>query len=315
MKILIDVDALRTAGTIDAALAEKLRAAALRDTGSSAINILLALGAVAVAAGLGALAFSAALVVALGAAFIAAGAAVRRFAAGQWALLGKIWIVVGALVLTGGQGALLDRPMAAAVIGALILGGIGVAVRSHLLVALSPFALEAALGGSTGYWSACYEICVREPTLTILLFTALGAGAWLAACRLADPLQGLALTFARVCVILVNFGFWIGSLWGDTPGHSWSATGQEWPDTRTFPPLAFVVAWFAALALAALWGARNGRRFLVNVCAVFAAIHFYTQWFERFGPDPIAVIAAGVATIAIGLGFWRFNQAMAAEPA
>jgi iron complex transport system permease protein len=308
VKILIDVDALHASGILDAALADKLRASATRDTGSGAINILLALGAVAVAAGLGALAFSAWLVAALGVAFIAAGGAVRRFAAGQWALLAKIWIVIGALVLTGGQAALLDRPMAASLIGALILGGIGVYVRSHLLVALSPFALEAALGGSTGYWSACYEICVREPTLTIALFTALGAGAWLVARRLADPLQGLALTFARVCVILVNFGFWIGSLWGDRPGHSWTATGQDWPDKQTIPELAFVVAWFVALALAGFWGARNGRRFLVNVCATFAAIHFYTQWFERFGPDPIAVIAAGVATIAIGLGFWRYNH-------
>lgn len=311
MKILIDIDALQAVGTIDAALADKLRASAQRDTGSSAINIVLALGAAAVTAGISALVFAPITLVALGLAFLAAGAAVRHLASAQWGLLAKIWIVIGALVLAGGQGALLDRPLAGSLIGALILVGIGVYARSHLLVALSPFALEAALGGSTGYWHACYEIVVREPTLTILMFTALGAGAWLLARRIADPLQSLALTFARVCVILVNFGFWIGSLWGDTPGHSWSATGQDWPDTRTFPPLAFVVAWFAALFLAGLWGARNGRRFLVNLCAVFGAIHVYTQWFERFGADPVTVIVAGVATILIGLGFWRFNQSAA----
>jgi len=311
MKILIDVDALQATGIIDAALADRLRAYALRDTGSSAINILLALGAVAVAAGMGALVFSPWTLGALGLAFVAAGAMVRGGARGQWALLAKIWIVIGALMLAAGQAALLDRPMEGALIGALILGGIGVYVGSHLLVALTPFLLEAALGGSTGYWHASYEIVVEEPTLTILLFTGLGAGAWLLARALADPAQGLALTFARICVILVNFGFWIGSLWGDRPGHSWSNADLPSTGEPTIPALAYVVAWFAALALAALWGARNGRRFLVNVCATFAAIHFYTQWFERFGPDPIAVIAAGVATIAIGLGFWRFNRAAA----
>ena len=309
MKILIDVDALQADGTLTAELAEKLRASAVRDTGSTAINILLALGMAAVAAGIGALTLSAIVITGLGLALVAAGVGIGQSGRTQWALLAKIWTVIGALVLTGGQAALIDRPMAASLIGAVILGGLGVYARSNLLVALTPLALASALGGSTGYWSACYEITVREPTLTILLFTALGAGAWLLARALTDPLQGLALTFARMCVVLVNFGFWIGSLWGDTPGHTWTAAGQSWPDTRALPPLAFVVAWFVALALAAYWGARNGRRFLVNACAVFAAIHLYTQWFERFGADPLTIIAAGVVTILIGLGFWRFNRA------
>jgi small-conductance mechanosensitive channel len=33
---------------------------------------------------------------------------------------------------------------------------------------------------------------------------------------------------------------------------------------------------------------------------VFAAIHFYTQWFARLGAHPGAILAAGAITIAIG---------------
>ena len=62
------------------------------------------------------------------------------------------------------------------------------------------------------------------------------------------------------------------------------------------------------LLAAGAWAANNGRRFLVNTVATFGAIHLYTQWFERFGADPITVIIAGIATIGIGLALWRYNR-------
>jgi hypothetical protein len=63
------------------------------------------------------------------------------------------------------------------------------------------------------------------------------------------------------------------------------------------------------------WGARNGRRFLVNTVATFAGIHFYTQWFERLGATPLTVIAGGAVAILLGLGFWRYNQSALTRPA
>jgi iron complex transport system permease protein len=69
-----------------------------------------------------------------------------------------------------------------------------------------------------------------------------------------------------------------------------------------------VVGWALALLAAGAWGAKNGRRFMVNTAATFGAIHLYTQWFERLGADPLSVMLAGVATIAIGLGLWRYNR-------
>jgi hypothetical protein len=52
MKILIDIDKLEQDGVLTPPLANILRMHAIRDTGSTAINVLLALGAVTIAAGL-----------------------------------------------------------------------------------------------------------------------------------------------------------------------------------------------------------------------------------------------------------------------
>ncbi len=310
MKILIDIDELQLHGWVSTETAQMLRNHAVKDTGSTAINILLAFGAIAVAAGIGALTFSPAVGAILGAAFIALGwlAKIRQNA--MWGKLGSIWMVVGALALAGSLGFLFDHPLFASLLAAVIFGAVAVAAGSSLLIALVPLAVESAIGGSTGYWHACYEIAISEPTLTIGLFTALGFGAWQMAKRFTGLYQNLAIVFARVCVILVNFGFWIGSLWGDTPGKLWR-DGERYLDfgnEAQIQPIAFVVGWMIALLIAGTWAAKTGKRFVVNTVATFGAIHLYSQWFERFGADPISVIVGGIATIVIGLGLWRYNR-------
>jgi iron complex transport system permease protein len=307
MNILIDVDRLEREGVLTAELAGTLRKSATRDTGSAAINVLLAFGAVAVAGGLGVLFPSPPLASAIGLGFIAAGFALERAFAPQWGLLGRIWMIIGALTLAAIIGFWLDKPMEGALCAAAILGLVAVLAQSHLLIALAPLALGAALGGSTGYWSGCYEIAIREPTLTIVAFTLLGVIAWAIALKGPELIAGLSLTFTRVCVILVNFGFWVGSLWGDSPGGLWrgSAGGAA---RHGIPTYAFAIGWAVALLIALVWGARNGRRLLVNVAATFGGIHFYTQWFERLGATPLTVIAGGVVAILLGIGFWRYNK-------
>ncbi len=237
---------------------------------------------------------------------------VERALSQQWGKLGRIWMTVGALLLAGSSGLWIDRPMIGPLVAAAILFAVAIPAQSHLLIALTPFALAAAIGGSAGYWDACYEIAIREPTVTILLFAALGAGAWQVARKGPPLLAALSLTFARVSVVLVNFGFRIGSLWGDTPGDLWRNSSDLSSGTRQIPALAFVIVWAAALVVAGAWGARKGLRFLVNAVATFGAIHFYTQWFERLGADPVSVIAAGIVAIAIGFTIWKCNARLQA---
>jgi hypothetical protein len=47
----------------------------------------------------------------------------------------------------------------------------------------------------------------------------------------------------------------------------------------------------------------------VNLASVFGAIHFYTQWFERLGAQPLAIILAGLITVVIAVLLWRYNAA------
>ncbi len=174
-------------------------------------------------------------------------------------------------------------------------------------MALVPLALGAAIGGSAGYWDACYEIAVREPTLTIALFAALAFVAWRVALVAPPRFVDIALVFARISVVLVNLGFWVGSLWGDSPGRLWlRGDSSEWSEPQ-IPRIAFAGLWALVLLAAGAWGARSGRRFMVNAAATFGAINFYTQWFERLGLDPLTVIGGGLAAIGAGYAIWRYN--------
>ncbi len=307
MKILIDVDDLERKGVLTSELAATLRASAGRDVGSTEINLVLGFGAVAVAAGVLALVQSMQLAAGLGLTFLAGGAFVRVASSRRWSILGSVWMIVGALALSASVAALLNRPLLGSLAAAAILFAVAIPAGSRLLMALAPLALAAAIGGSTGYWRACYEIAVREPTLTIALFSVLAFAAWRVALAVAPRFSELALTFARVSVILVNLGFWVGSLWGDTPGQLWLRPElSEWSAPQ-IPSLAFASAWALALLAAGFWGARKGRRFMVNAAATFGAINFYTQWFERLGLEPLTLIGGGLAAIGAGYAVWRYN--------
>ena len=245
MKILVDVDELQEQGLIAPDTAALLKSHALRDTGTTAINMLLAFGAIAVAAGLLALTVSPGLSAIFGLLFIAGGWWITKRYEVNWGELGSIWMIVGALTLCGATGVLINKPLEAGAMAALILAGTSYLAASRLLAALVPLALESALGGSTGYWTACYEIVVREPTLTILLFAALALAGWIVTQRLSVLYQSLTLTFTRVSIILVNMGFWIGSLWGDSPGNIWRSGDQSYDPSIS--PVFFVVTWAMAL--------------------------------------------------------------------
>ena len=52
---------------------------------------------------------------------------------------------------------------------------------------------------------------------------------------------------------------------------------------------------------------------MVNIVAVFAAIHFYTQWFERLGLEPMSVLVGGLLMLAFAMGLWMFNQRPASK--
>jgi hypothetical protein len=124
-------------------------------------------------------------------------------------------------------------------------------------------------------------------------------------------------------LLLVNFGFWVGSLWGDYPGARWAVGGMEswtaresWEKTALHvPDWVFTAGWAILVVGVGIWAARANRRWVVTTAATFAAINFYTQWFERFGAQPWAIILAGLTVVGIAAALWRYNTARAGEAA
>jgi hypothetical protein len=308
MKIVLDLSKLVEEGRLTPAEAERLKLLAASDTGSLGINILVGFGVVSVALGLGALVQDIAAGFVIGGALFALGAYLIHARMQQWWLLAQIFTVLGALMFCASLLLFREGTVWSMLAVAVLLAGAGILARSGLLVALSVMAFGACLGAQAGYWHATYALAIYEPLLTIVLFSALALGTYWLSHRLPAAYERLALTASRTSVLMVNFGFWIGSLWGDRllllRGKSQAMARpdvivQDW---------VFGVGWALALIAVGAWGVSVNRRWVVNVAAVFGAIHFYTQWFERLGATPVSVLLAGVIMLAIALALWRFNS-------
>ena len=314
LKITLDLSKLLEEGKLTPEDVERLKVLAARDTGSLAINILVGFGVVAVSAGAVALVPSplTALFLGLGVFVVGLGFTLHRDE--RWGLLAQICLVVGALLFCGGVLALGDGALGAMLIVTAALAVAAIVARSGLLMAAAVLALGACLGAKAGYWHATYALAIYEPALTIVLFSALALATYFVSKRLPSEYERLALIAARTSVFMVNFGFWIGSLWGDNlrlirsiihndPSILIAGTGPD-----IISPFMFAAGWAIMLLAAALWGMRANRRWVVNVAAVFGAIHLYTQWFDRLGPGPLAFIVGGLLMLAFAYGLWALNR-------
>ena len=315
LKITLDLSKLLEEGKLTPDEAERLKAFAASDTGSLAINILVGFGVVAVSAGAVALIPTAATALALGFGVFAIGLVFTFHPDERWNLLTQICLVVGALMFCGGMLALGDGALGAMLIVTVVLAVAAIVARSSLLMVAAVLALGACLGARAGYWHATYALAIYEPAVTIVLFSALGLVTYCVSKRLPADYERLALVAARTSVFMVNFGFWIGSLWGDNlrlvrsllhNDQSILTSGLSAPDIIS--PFMFSAGWAIALLGAAIWGMRANRRWAVNVAAVFGAIHLYTQWFDRLGPEPLAFMVGGLLMLAFAYGLWALNR-------
>jgi iron complex transport system permease protein len=320
VKVVLDLSRLLREEKISQEEFDRLSQLAAHDTGSLALNILIGLGVIAVSGGFLALVHDVLAVAGVGGVLLAGGLALTYSGLRQWQVLATICLLVGALMLAGGIATLGGVGFGSLLLATLVLAGAGIGGRSNLLVGLAVLGLAGCLGASTGYWHATYALTITEPTFTIVLFSALALGAYLISRRLASDYEGLALTTARVSLFLVNFGFWIGSLWGDPlvlmkalNAHR-AIVATETRYEIVVPAMVFIVGWAVALAGVAAWGASANRRWVVNLAAVFGAIHFYTQWFERLGATPLSVLLGGILLLAFATLAWQLNQRVVVEP-
>jgi iron complex transport system permease protein len=315
MKITLDLSKLLEEGKLTPEEAERLKVLAAHDTGSLAINVLVGFGVVAVSAGAVALIPTAETALALGVVVFAVGLALTFNRDERWGLFRQICLVVGALMFCGGVLALGEGALGAMLIVTAALALAAVVARSGLLMAAAVLALGACLGARAGYWHATYALAIYEPAVTIVLFSALALATYFVSKRLPAAFERLALVAARTSVFMVNFGFWIGSLWGDNlrlirsllhNDASILTSGVSGPDIIS--PFMFAVGWAIVLLAAAVWGMHANRRWVVNVAAVFGAIHLYTQWFDQLGPQPLSFIVGGLLMLAFAYGLWALNR-------
>jgi len=303
MKVTLDLTALREAGDIDQTEFDKLAALGARATGSLAFNILIGFGVIAVSGAALALVPRPLMAAILGVSVAAAGMATLYSGSRQWLVLGNICLLAGMLLLSGGLVLLLNGSTLAFALVTLMLAVTAVLTRSGLMAACAVLALGSALGARSGYFHATYMLRIDEPMLTIAVFSVVALALYYLSRLERAQLSHVAVIGARTAIVLVNFGFWIGSLWGERLELA-SAAGP-----LRVPASAFSVAWALALLGTALWAVRANRRWVVNVATVFGAIHFYTQWFEHLGATPGTVLVAGLVALGIALVLRTFNKA------
>jgi iron complex transport system permease protein len=253
----------------------------------------------------------------LGVAVFAVGLSVTLLGKQHWSLLAQICLVVGALMFSGGVLTIGNGSLASMLIVTAALVVASIVARSGLLAAAAVLALGACLGARSGYWHATYMLAIYEPLVTIVLFSLLALGTYYLSKSLTADYERVALIAARTSVFMVNFGFWIGSLWGDDLlliRSLWRGHRNIYPAVPTISPVTFVIGWSCVLLGVGIWGVRENRRWVVNVAAVFGAIDFYTQWFERLGAQPLSVLVGGLLMLAFALGLWMFNKRLAPQP-
>jgi iron complex transport system permease protein len=319
MKVVLDLSRLLREGKISQEEFDRLSRLASHDIGAFAINFLIGLGVIAVSAGFLALVPNEFTVAFLGMALLCGGLALTYRGPKRWGVLATIGLLVGALMLAADIVAFGDGKPTALLLATFVLGATGIACRSNLLVGLAVLGLAGCLGATTAYWHAVYELSITEPTLTIILFSGLALAAYIASSRIGADYEPLALTASRVSLFLVNFGFWIGSLWGDRLLLLRFLLDRDLAidvgaRAVVVPPMAFIVGWALALAAVAAWAVHANRRWVVNLAAVFGAIHFYTQWFERLGATPLSVLIGGVLVLAFAAVAFRLNRQLEAAP-
>jgi hypothetical protein len=312
VKITLDVDRLVSEGKITQEESVRLKELASQETGSQGLNLLIGFGVLATTGGALALLRSATASIALGGVLEAAGITLSARYHHEWGTLGLILLLVGALTVSGGILIYTDGRIEGYVAVTAICAVVGIVARSGMLVAMAVIGLSACLGAATNYYHASYELVIRQPALTVVAFTVLALTTYRLALTLPPETERLAVIASRTSLILVNFGFWVGSLWGDSLWFrppSWSLGSGE-----LIPDWVFAVLWAVALIGTGIWAVRRNRRWVVNTAAVFGAFHFYTQYFERLGASPTTLVVGGVIALGFAVGLARYNRATASLP-
>lgn len=291
-----------------------------RDIGSLALGIVMGFGAISLAAGITALLPAPGTLITAGILMAASAWATKDSERCVWRVFSNIMMTVGALTFGLGvvgqftptaewcEAIRVEKPTNLHAIFLILAAVYAVGAcqaKSGLLAALCAIAISGSIGAKPMTSDLHYVMVIPQPLLTIVAFFILGIASY----RLSKTCDGetsrVVVIFSRTCVVLVNMGFWVGSLRGG--GQAGWEREISW--VAGFPSeTLFAIVWAAALIVAGAWALKRNRRWLLNTCATFGAIHFYTQYFRYLGGSPGTLILAGILAIGIGLGMAKLNK-------
>ena len=303
MKVVLNIKELLEEGQIDQVEYDKLLLLSKSQTTSLAFNLLVGLGIVAASIGAIALTPSPYSCFAFGLLVSTIGILIKIKTSDQWVVLSIISLMSGLLMSSAAilwfeDHVFQEITYRSISIVIFILGFSSYYLKSSLLAAISVLNLSTLLGSGAGYNFASYFIWVEYPLLTIVAFSILAICFYLLSKKVKADNERLLITGSRVSVLLVNLGFWIGSLGGDI-----------WLES----PYLFSIAWALAIFGIGFWAWKENRVWLINVLGVFGSIHFYTQWFEVLGAQPLSLFLGGVIAIGIAILFKRLNKSYKME--
>lgn len=320
-RITLDLDTLVADGRLTPAEAERLRGLAMPGRAvSTMIQVLYVFGALGLAAGVMVLKPDPISGMVLAAAALGFASWTQVSRSESLSILGYAMAIAGTAGLSGSLALQFGDQWPPIAVNALVTAitlASALWFRSAFLAAFVPLGIAAMVGSGTQYWHAAYGIFVQEPTITVVLFGAMALGLFAAANRLKGDREHQATVAGRVAWMVMNFGFWVGSLWGDHVGEhfmraakdgpvDWDAV-EAWRANALFlPDYVFVVAW-AAASLATIALLRTNR-FALNSAITFLAINGYTQFFERFGNSAVALLTGGVTLLAFAFGLYHFDR-------
>lgn len=328
MRVVLNLKHLLEQKLITAAEAGKLKSLSSSATFQFAVSILMIFGILALAGGVYILQENTEILTLIGVVLIGLGIVFGRVkTAYSYSLVSFITLVLGAILTAVGIGAEFENMQIAALLSALLFIVVAVVAGSGFLSAMSAITLAAVFGGLVGYGfygAGSYSLGLESRSLAIVVFIILGTLAYQWSKRLKSGNERLAVVFARISLVIVNIAFWIGSLFGDQIGEidyskpdfdysildgAYTSFLPTLVDTAVFVSSDFfAVLWAVAIVLTGVWAVRANSTFTLNTVATFAAIHFYSQWFERFGAEAWSLLTAGGIAVLIGVGLSLINN-------
>ena len=314
MKIVLNIKELLEEGKINQAEYDKLLSLSKNETGSLALNLLIGFGIIMVCVGVITLTQSFSTSLIMGLLTFLIGLFIQFKGTKEWSVLSSCCLISGVLIFTAGinlwafwvydsdflgLATPLDR-LYAQILTTVILMVASAFLMSNILATLSILSIAQLVGAGTNYFTGSYAIWISSPVVTIVIFSVLAFLLYYLSRSILSRYENILITGSRTSVLVTNFGFWVGSLFGG---------GKE----VGVSPQLMSIAWALALIVFAVWGWRANRRWVVTVASIFGAIHFYTQWFTILEMEPASVVIGGVIAIGIGIGIKRLDSTMKAK--